>query len=52
MGGTHLDFSFSKIQNSDKYIGVKGNNSISKYLLKNKNNFEFSCRKINFNNRI
>ena len=51
--GTHLDFSFSKIQNSDKYIGVKGNNSISKYLLKNKKVILNSpVEKINFNNRI
>jgi len=33
--GNHLDFTFVKKKKSTKYIGVKGNNDICKYLIKN-----------------
>ena len=33
--GNHIDFTFKKKINSDKFIGVHGNNDISKFLLKN-----------------
>ena len=33
--GNHLDFTFEKKNNNIKYIGIKGNNAISKYQLKN-----------------
>ena len=33
--GNHLDFTFEKKENSIKFIGLKGNNDICKYLIKN-----------------
>jgi renalase len=33
--GNHLDFTFKKKEKLSKYIGKKGNNDISKYLIKN-----------------
>ena len=33
--GKHLDFTFNRKENSIKYIGLKDNNDICKYLIKN-----------------
>ena len=33
--GNHLDFTFEKKENNDKFIGINGNNVISKYYTKN-----------------
>ena len=48
--GHHLDFSFKKKENSIKYIGLKGNNDICKYLIKNiKCNYHTNVTHIKFN---
>ena len=48
--GNHLDFNFEKKKNSIKYIGLKGNNDICKYLIKNiKSNYLTSITNIKFN---
>jgi len=47
--GNHLDFTFSKKEESSKYIGVKGNNDVCKYLIKNiKSNYLASVTNIKF----
>ena len=49
--GNHLDFTFKKKDELPKYIGVKGNNAIPKYLIKNiKANFQSLVTNINFKN--
>ncbi len=49
--GSHLDFTFEKKEVSDKYIGMKGNNFISKYYTKKiKKSFKSSVKSI-FNNK-
>ena len=49
--GNHLDFTFGKKDGVPKYIGVKGNNAIPKYLIKNvKVNFQSLVTNIKFNN--
>ena len=49
--GNHLDFTFEKKDGAPKYIGVKGNNAIPKYLIKNiKANFQSIVTNIKFNN--
>ena len=48
--GNHLDFTFQKKENKEKYIGRKGNNVISKYYTKNiKKNFHTPVKSIFFN---
>ena len=48
--GNHLDFTFEKKNELPKYIGVKGNNAIPKYLIKNiKANFQSLITNIKFN---
>ena len=48
--GNHLDFTFEKREKLPKYIGVKGNNAIPKYLIKNiKANFQSLVTNIKFN---
>ena len=48
--GNHLDFTFKKKDELPKYIGVKGNNAIPKYLIKNiKANFQSLVTNIKFN---
>ena len=48
--GNHLDFTFEKKEEVPKYIGVKGNNAIPKYLIKNiKANFQSIITNIKFN---
>ena len=48
--GNHLDFTFEKKNELPKYIGVKANNAIPKYLIKNiKANFQSLIRNIKFN---
>ena len=48
--GNHLDFTFEKKDEMTKYIGVKGNNAIPKYLIKNiKANFKSLVTNIKFN---
>jgi len=48
--GRHLDLTFKKKKYSIKYIGLKGNNDISKYLNKNiKLNFNSEVTNIKFN---
>ena len=48
--GNHLDFTFAQKKKSTKYIGVKGNNDICKYLLKNiKSSFLSEVTNIRFN---
>ena len=48
--GNHLDFTFEKKEEVPKYIGVKGNNAIPKYLIKNiKVNFQALVTNIKFN---
>ncbi len=48
--GNHLDFIFEKKDELPKYIGVKGNNAIPKYLIKNiKANFQSLITNIKFN---
>ena len=48
--GNHLDFTFEKKEEVPKYIGVKGNNAIPKYLIKNiKANFQSLVTNIKFN---
>ena len=48
--GNHLDFNFEKKESSIKYIGLKGNNDICKYLIKNiKSNYLTSIANIKFN---
>ena len=48
--GNHLDFTFEKKEEVPKYIGVKGNNAIPKYLIKNiKVNFQSIITNIKFN---
>ena len=48
--GNHLDFTFEKKDELPKYIGVKGNNAIPKYLIKNiKANFQSLVTNIKFN---
>ena len=47
--GNHIDFTFKK-KNSIKYIGIKGNNDVCKYLIKNiKSNYLSSVTNIKFN---
>ena len=49
--GNHLDFTFEKKNKLPKYIGAKGNNAISKYLINNiKANFKSLVTNIKFNN--
>ncbi len=51
-GGNHLDFTFEKKDNTEKIIGIKGNNFISKYYTKNiKKSFQSSVKSI-FNNKF
>ena len=48
--GNHLDFIFEKKDELPKYIGVKGNNAIPKYLIKNiKANFQSLITNVKFN---
>ena len=48
--GNHLDFTFEKKDETHKYIGVKANNAIPKYLIKNtKANFKSLVTNIKFN---
>jgi len=48
--GNHLDFDFGKKDEFPKYIGVKGNNAIPKYLIRNiKANFQSLITNIKFN---
>ena len=48
--GNHLDFTFEKKEEVPKYIGLKGNNAITKYLIKNiKANFQTLVTNIKFN---
>jgi len=48
--GNHLDFTFEKKDETPKYIGVKANNAIPKYLIKNtKANFKSLVTNIKFN---
>jgi renalase len=48
--GNHLDFTFSKKEKSTKYIGVKSNNDVCKYLIKNiKSNFLSEVTSVKFN---
>ena len=48
--GNHLNFTFEKKDEVPKYIGVKGNNAIPKYLIKNiKANFQSLITNIKFN---
>ena len=48
-GGNHIDFSFKKQSLSAKYIGLKGNNAISKFNLKKiKQHYNASVKKILF----
>ncbi len=50
--GNHLDFTFEKKEDTEKFIGVKGNNFISKYYTKKiKKNFQSSVKSI-FNNKF
>ena len=64
--GNHLDFTFKQTSNYKKIIGIKGNNDINKYLLKNikknlnqeiidirfkKNYWEISANNKKFNSR-
>ena len=49
--GNHLDFTFEKKETSEKFIGVKGNNFISKFYTKKiKKSFQSSVKSI-FNNK-
>jgi len=48
--GHHLDFTFEKKEKSIKYIGLKGNNDVCKYLIKNiKVNYNSAVTDIKFN---
>jgi renalase len=48
--GNHLDFTFEKKESSIKFIGLKGNNNICKYLIKNiKSNYLKNITNIKFN---
>jgi renalase len=48
--GNHLDFAFKKKKNLPKYVGVKGNNDICKYLIKNiKVNYLSEVTSVRFN---
>jgi len=48
--GNHLDFTFKKKEESIKYIGIKGNNDICKYLIKDiKSSFLSEVTNIKFN---
>ena len=48
--GNHLDLTFRIKKNLPKYIGIKGNNDICKYLIKNiKSNFLSTVTSIKFN---
>ena len=50
--GNHLDFTFEKKEISEKFIGMKGNNFISKFYIKKiKKNFQSSVKSI-FNNKF
>ena len=47
--GNNLDFTFNKKEKSVKYIGVKGNNQICKYLIRNiKSNYLSEVTNIQF----
>lgn len=47
--GNHIDFTFKKREQSHKIIGVKGNNDLNKYLLKNiKKNLDQEISNIKF----
>ena len=49
--GEHLDFTFKRKNNKEKFIGKKGNNVISKFYTKGiKQNYNFSVKSIFFNN--
>jgi renalase len=49
--GNHLDFTFKKKDELSKYIGIKGNNAIPKYLIKNiRANFLSLVTNIKFKN--
>ena len=48
--GYHLDFTFEKKENKKKFIGVKGNNVISKFYTKNiRKNFQSPIKSIFYN---
>ena len=48
--GKHLDFTFERKENSIKYIGKKGNNDISKHLIKDiKVNYNSTVTSVKFN---
>ena len=48
--GYHLDFTFEKRANKKKFIGIKGNNVISKFYTKNiKKNFQSPIKSIFYN---
>ena len=50
--GNHLDFTFKKKEVSTKYIGLKGNNDICKYLIKKiKSNYLTNITNIKFNSK-
>ena len=51
--GNHLDFAFEKKNKSPKYIGVKANNAIPKYLILNiKANYQSLVTNIKFNDNF
>ena len=51
--GNHLDFTFEKKDELPKYIGVKGNNTIPKYLIRNiEAGFQSLVTNIKFNNNF
>jgi renalase len=51
--GNHLNFTFEKKDEVPKYIGIKGNNAIPKYLIRNiEANFQSLVTNIKFNNNF
>lgn len=51
--GNHLDFTFEKKENRDKFIGSAGNNVISKYYTQNiRKNFKSTVKSILRNNNL
>ena len=50
--GKHLDFTFEKKESSIKYIGLRGNNDICKYLIKNiKVSYNSAVTNVKFNSK-
>ena len=51
--GKHIDLNFVKTKQKNKFIGVKGNNDINKYLLKKiKTNFLSKIKHINYDKNV